>query len=61
MLCSKGAELLQSKSVNVEEATNELIRMLLEVDETEEEKVIPVEDTEDEERNEQEESEGIMM
>ena len=28
MLCSRGAQLLQSKSVNVEDAANELINML---------------------------------
>jgi len=58
MLCSKGAQLLQSKSLNVEEATNELIRMLLEVGETEEEKVPLAEDDKEEEL---EESEGIMI
>ena len=60
MLCSKGAQLLQSKSLNVEEATNELIRMLLEVDESEEEKIPPADDVEDEEKKEQEDLEGTL-
>jgi dynein heavy chain len=38
MLCHKGAQVLQSKSINVEEAANELIRMLLNYEDEEEEK-----------------------
>lgn len=37
-LCKRGAELLEVKSVRVEEAANELITMLLDIDEEEEDK-----------------------
>ena len=36
MLCAKGAQILQSKSINVEDAANELISMLCDVGESEE-------------------------
>ena len=46
-LCAKGAQILQSKSVNVEDAANELISMLCDVPDGE--------DEEDEDRDEDEE------
>ena len=36
MLCARGAQILQSKSINVEDAANELISMLCDVHEEEE-------------------------
>ena len=48
-LCSKGAQLLQSKSINVEDAANELINMLCIVEENED-----IEEVEDEETGEAE-------
>ena len=60
MLCAKGAAILQSKSINVEDAANELINMLCTTkDEPEEEE--DDEDDEDESskpEQEQQEQEG---
>lgn len=55
MLCARGAQLLQTKSINVEEAANELINMLCEnvTQEGEEE-----EEGEDHDMEEQEDEEG---
>lgn len=36
LLCAKGAQILQTKSVNIEEAANELINMLLSEEDGEE-------------------------
>ena len=54
MLCAKGATILQSKSVNVEDAVYELIDMLCEASESEEEE----EEKEKEEEGEQTAREG---
>ena len=61
MLCAKGAAVLQSKSINVEDAANELINMLCTVKEEEEEE----EDDETEEESsrpegEQQQVEGVL-
>ena len=55
MLCARGSQVLQSKSINVEDAANELISMLCDVHEDE----LDEEPDEDEEGDEVEkEKEG---
>ncbi len=46
MLCARGAQVLQSKSINVEDAANELISMLCDIPEEDQEE--EEEDSEDE-------------
>lgn len=41
MLCAKGAQALQTKSINVEDAVNELINMLLDTPKEDEEEEEP--------------------
>ena len=60
MLCAKGAQTLETKSINVEDAVNELINMLLDAaikEQEEEEEDLPL-DTRDEEATEQQEAGG---
>ena len=45
-LCAKGAYQLQSKSVNVQDAANELINMLVDIEEEEEEEEEDYDDAE---------------
>ena len=49
MLCAKAAQILQSKSINVEDAANELINMLCEV--SDEEGELEEEEEEDDDRD----------
>ena len=49
-LCKRGSELLESKSARVEEAANELIAILLELDEEEEEEEDELDSDEDQEK-----------
>ena len=53
-LCNRGAQVLQNKSLNVEDAANELISMLCDIGEEEEE------EEEEEEGEEDREDEGII-
>ncbi|XP_074644897.1 dynein axonemal heavy chain 5-like [Tubulanus polymorphus] len=55
VLCAKGAQILQSRSINVEDAANELINMLCKCEEPEEEKY---EEEFETEQDEDAESEG---
>ena len=57
MLCTRGSQILQSKSINVEDAVNELISMLCDIHEDEEEEQ-PEEPEDGEEGEEGEGREG---
>ena len=46
-MCTRGAQILQSKSINVEDAANELISMLCDLHEEEEEEPEEPEDREE--------------
>ena len=60
MLCAKGAAVLQSKSINVEDAANELINMLCTIHD-EEEKEQEDEDEDESQQEGEQEQEGELI